>query len=175
MSKTARRHCSISGVLCSTLIFAASRPISFYIGAELWGRLLFLFSGMALCCVMKGRVISMHITRCGYLVTEDSFWNVTPSIKGSGWLPRNKTPACSLSSIPDHYTRPPLNWSNTCRHWLWPNKLQQINSSLSFFVVFVGQWGKRSRFSVLTAKVEQLIKEDNRILTRFYLQYLCSA
>lgn len=71
MSKAAQRHCSISGLLCSTLIFAASQPISFHAGAKLcaalWGRLLFLFSGMTLCSVMKGKVISMHITRCGIL------------------------------------------------------------------------------------------------------------
>lgn len=71
MSKAAQRHCSISGLLCSTLIFAASRPISFHAGAKLcaalWGRLLFLLSGMTLCSVMKGKVISMHITRCGIL------------------------------------------------------------------------------------------------------------
>lgn len=71
MSKTARHHCSINGILCLALIFAASQPISFWAGAQLcaamWGRLLFLFSGMALCSVMKGKVISIHITLCGIL------------------------------------------------------------------------------------------------------------
>lgn len=71
MSQTARRNCSINGILCSTLIFAASQPISFWAGVQLcaavWGRLLCPFSGMALCSVMKGKVISIHITLCGIL------------------------------------------------------------------------------------------------------------
>lgn len=71
MSKTARHHCSINGILCSTLIFVAIQPISFWAGPQLcaavWGRLLFLFSGMALCSVMKGEAISIHITLCGIL------------------------------------------------------------------------------------------------------------